>query len=341
MGFTNWKVWLGIAISAIFLYFSMRDIDYSRLWQAIRAANAWYFPPAVLLIVLAFIARAWRWGHLLSPITTARFRNLFHCTTIAFMVNNIFPLRVGELVRAYLIGEREKISKISSFGTVIWERIFDGFSLVPFLAMLWFLPFSMPVWLKTGITMIYWLYALIFGTILSLILFRKPTQRLAEWVVRRLPAKLAQPAQNLLDILIKGIDVLRDPKRLIWLIWHTAVIASTVFFSIALLILAFFGTSLHWTVVPFLIVMLYLAVSIPSSPGAIGTFHGACVLGLNQFGIEQNAAFGFAVVAHFINYMTITGLGFGSLLAQNETLTTIREDAAREKEILSQEQAKA
>jgi hypothetical protein len=50
------------------------------------------------------------------------------------MANNIAPARIGELVRAYLVGERESMSKSTALGTIAVDRAFDGLTLVAILA---------------------------------------------------------------------------------------------------------------------------------------------------------------------------------------------------------------
>ena len=52
---------------------------------------------------------------------------------IGLMANNVAPARVGELVRAYLLGERESMSKSTALGTIAVDRAFDGLTLVAIL----------------------------------------------------------------------------------------------------------------------------------------------------------------------------------------------------------------
>ena len=49
------------------------------------------------------------------------------------MANNLIPARAGEFVRAYVVGEREKVSKMAALGTIAVDRVFDGITLLPFL----------------------------------------------------------------------------------------------------------------------------------------------------------------------------------------------------------------
>ena len=48
---------------------------------------------------------------------------------------NILPVRLGEVVRAYYVGEREKLSKVAALATIAVERVFDGLTLLFFAAV--------------------------------------------------------------------------------------------------------------------------------------------------------------------------------------------------------------
>ena len=62
---------------------------------------------------------------------------------IGYLANNMLPVRLGELVRAHFLGEREGISKASSLASIGVERVFDGLTLLLFIAVIWpFLPWT-------------------------------------------------------------------------------------------------------------------------------------------------------------------------------------------------------
>ena len=58
---------------------------------------------------------------------------LYPVVVVGYMANNLLPVRLGEVVRAYYLGERENVSKVSSLATIAVERVFDGLTLL-FLA---------------------------------------------------------------------------------------------------------------------------------------------------------------------------------------------------------------
>ncbi|MCL5961132.1 MAG: flippase-like domain-containing protein, partial [Chloroflexi bacterium] len=122
----RWKFWLGLAVSCVFLYLAFRGQDFGQIGRAIRKANYVYVLPALAAYFAGIWIRAMRWRYLLSPVADRPARRLFPVVVIGYMANDILPVRMGELVRAYVLGEREQISKSATLATILVERIFDG-----------------------------------------------------------------------------------------------------------------------------------------------------------------------------------------------------------------------
>ena len=78
-------------------------------------------------------ARTWRWHYLLRPLKSVPLGRLFPIVVIGYMGNNIYPARIGELVRAYVLKRKEEVSVSASLATVIVERIFDGVVMLIFV----------------------------------------------------------------------------------------------------------------------------------------------------------------------------------------------------------------
>jgi len=126
----NWKLWTGLLISALFIYLALRNVDMTRLWQVITSAKLFFLFLIIVLTFLQFIVRAWRWRILLEPIKTTGFMNRLCTIFIGFGANCVFPARLGEFIRANYLGHSEGISGSSAFGTLVVERLFDGFTLL-------------------------------------------------------------------------------------------------------------------------------------------------------------------------------------------------------------------
>ena len=82
---------------------------------------------------LAVLVRTWRWDYLLRPLKRIPVRRLFPVVVIGYMGNNIFPFRIGELLRAYVLKRNEEVSISSSLATIVVERIFDGLTMLLFV----------------------------------------------------------------------------------------------------------------------------------------------------------------------------------------------------------------
>ena len=62
----------------------------------------------VLMTVVTYTLRAWRWGHLLRPLAPVPFRHLISATYVGFMSGLLIP-RAGEVVRPYLVARRHRV----------------------------------------------------------------------------------------------------------------------------------------------------------------------------------------------------------------------------------------
>jgi len=97
-------------------------VNFEELILALESANYPLIIAAAFLNGFTFIPRAYRWRLLLKPLKNTRFGNAFGSLSIGFMANSVLPARGGEFVRAFAIGQTEKMSKSASFATIIVER---------------------------------------------------------------------------------------------------------------------------------------------------------------------------------------------------------------------------
>src|SRR4030065_1766572 len=129
----RWQFWVGVAISAFFLYWVLRKVDFSLLWETLRTANYWWLLPGVAVYFVALWARAWRWHYLLRPLKSISTRAMFPIVTIGYAGNNIFPARAGEVVRAVVLKQKEGVPVSASLATIIVERVFDDIVMLAFV----------------------------------------------------------------------------------------------------------------------------------------------------------------------------------------------------------------
>ena len=213
------RLWIGVIISIAFLALFFYRVDFMAMGRALAEANYIYLLPALAVYFTGVYFRAIRWQYLLRPLGSFSSLYLFRLIVIGFTLNNIVPGRLGILLRAYILGEKKKISKVAVGATVGVERIFDGLALVLFLVVISFFV-SLPEgaeltvwvevirWVSMGI-FLFCLLGLVFIT------FRpEATRKMGIVLIRRLPSKSNLKWDEWLDAAIIGLKVPRQPGRL-------------------------------------------------------------------------------------------------------------------------------
>ena len=64
----NWRLWIGILISVIFIYFSLRGLELSQVWGAMQNARYGWLLPGIAVYFVGVWVRTWRWHYLLRPL---------------------------------------------------------------------------------------------------------------------------------------------------------------------------------------------------------------------------------------------------------------------------------
>jgi hypothetical protein len=129
----RWQFWLGVLISLFFMYLALRGLHLQALAQAMGNANYLWLIPGVGVYLIAVWARAWRWHYLLRPVKSIPTRSMFPIVAIGYMGNNIYPARIGEVLRAVILKEKEDVPVSASLATIIVERVFDGVVMLAFV----------------------------------------------------------------------------------------------------------------------------------------------------------------------------------------------------------------
>jgi glycosyltransferase 2 family protein len=318
----NWRFWIGILISGIFLYFSLHGLKLAEFWQALKSANYWWLIPGVAVYFLAVWVRAWRWHYMLRPLKKIPTATMFPIVTIGYMGNNIFPARAGELLRAAVLKDREGVAISASLATVVVERIFDG------VVMLGFVFVNLPELAKltansgviAGINIPIPQLA-IAGTLIfvgALVVFMMAamfphiTEKFIDLVVMRLvPQRFKTQTRDVSMRFLSGLESLRSPFEALMILFTTIIIW-------------LLETGKYWFVmhafpfpvpVTFFTLMLMngivnLATTIPSAPGYVGTFDAPGIAVLGAYGVPQAIAASYTLVLHAALWFPITLLGW-------------------------------
>jgi len=111
----------------LFWYFfsSMTAESKTLFYKAIREANYFWIFLSLLLGVVAYFSRAYRWKYVLEPLGyETKFWHRYHAVMIGYLINLTIP-RAGEASRSAMLYRSDGVPFTTSFGTIIAERAVD------------------------------------------------------------------------------------------------------------------------------------------------------------------------------------------------------------------------
>jgi glycosyltransferase 2 family protein len=307
----NWKLWIGVLISAGLLWLAARDVDFASAWRYIQTINPYYLVPYLGLVAIEVILRAWKWQVLLAPIKRASFRNLISATLIGLMANNVLPARAGEFVRAYVGARKERIAFTASFATVAVDRLLDGLTVSAiFVLAVVVQPLRDEV--KLGGYTAAALYAGALAFFVILVTKEDLAFRIVGSVLRFFPERAAQFITRLLRSFVTGLGALKDGRLLATAIFISVLIWLGYALTVFVMALAM---DIQLTLLQAFVVLLIVTIllTLPSTPGFLGAMELGITWGLVLFGVDTSQAFAFALVYHVTQYVPVTVAGFVAL----------------------------
>ena len=325
------RVWLGLVVALIAAWFALRGVDVHAVAREFRRAN-WglLLGVSVPCYVAGVWLRALRWRHLTDAIQPMPRAALFRATAVGFMANNLFPLRIGELVRVGYLARETRAPAAAVLATVVLERVIDGLSVLAMAigavafagtearalrhGIVWLAPVAL-----VPLVMMGWLRAAPDSALAFAGLFLRPVPaRTSEWVMRQLRGFAA------------GLGALRGGAHLAWIAIHSVgiwLVLSTLPILAAVWAVGSIdlGGPLHQMAAGWMTVAaLGAAVALPSAPGFFGLYHSACRFALEQFGASPESALAVGTLAHAVFWLTLTGLGALVLRARHTHLSDLQ-----------------
>ncbi len=304
----RWQLWLGIIVSALFLYPALKALHLKEVWYYLQHAHYAWIIPGVLVYFVGVAARTWRWHYMLRPLKRIPLRALFPIVCIGYFGNNVYPARAGEVLRAYVLKRKENVPISASLATILVERVFDGLVMLLFVFIA--LPFAPSLAdYRRFVTMI----SVAFFAALAIFFWAAiQPERVRGLYVRLfhplLPQGVREKTDGIVDRFLEGIHFLRRPGDVLMTFTTSVLIwlAETVKYWFVMHAFSF--------TVPFIVLMLMngivnLATTLPAAPGYVGTFDTPGIAVLVAFGVDVNLATGYTFVLHAALWFPITLLG--------------------------------
>ncbi len=314
---------LGLGGSSAFLVLFLRNADFQQVGRAFTEVSAWWIGPALVVYFAGIAARAWRWHWLLLHIQSIPWWRLFPIVAIGFGVNNVLPLRAGELVRAHVLYQRHDISRLSGLSSIFMTRVYDGLMLTFFLvigviaSLVGFEGMN-----DAGDELTAAMAFLVFGITGAFLVFgaiaRRPeeAQRIIGRLLSRLPGQ-AEREWTWLPPLITGMSAQGNRRQVIG-----ALVASLIAWALEALMYWMVGQAFNLGL-PFPVYLLVAAaanllITAPSTAGGVGPFEWATkatlliwlpTLGMLGAQDAESTAVAFAAILHGLVIIPISLVG--------------------------------
>ena len=290
---------------------------------ALSHANWLGFAVVCVLTIFGFWVRAIRWRFFIQEPRRIGTDSLFSATMIGFMANNILPFRLGEFVRPWALSRSEKLSSSMLLATIVVERAIDMLTLLAIFGVALILhpiaentPAGRMV--QEGARL---LIALSVGLTVFVVVAER-NRRLAQGLLRFLPAALRGRGGRLLDRFLDGFALFRDPLKLV-----QVMVLSFAMFMCYAVALGITGWSMHiplpWYSGLVMLVVTAIGIMVPAAPGYVGTLNIACVVGLELFHVGKASASAYSWFYFISQWLPITAVGLYYLNREGLSLRSL------------------
>jgi len=311
------KFTLGLILAIGTFYYTIHNLSLNELSNSILKVGNIYLILTFTIMAICYIPRAFRWQLLLTPIKPVKISGLFSPMMIGFM-GNFLPGRAGEFLRAYLFGKKFNVSIMSSFATIVVERLCDLIIVIMLFA--WILVFhedvlnpEIFVWgislQQIAIKFGQFAFLIILGLIsfiYLLIFHNEKILNITSWAVQILPKKWQKFTVDTVKRFSLGLEALKDATSLSKMIIYTIftwIFTISAFYPLAL---AFNIQEKSITTLVLLRAMVSILIVILPTPAYLGSFNAGIFIVLHEIlGESEIIAASFGLVAWSLNTFVV------------------------------------
>lgn len=310
---------LGYTLAAVCLYWVLRDLDLRELLHRVAEMDLFWVAAAIFFDVLSYICQGLRWKLLLRPVGKITVLRTTQAIYAGLFVNEMLPMKLGEIVRAYLISRWTSAKLSSVVPSILLERLFDG------------------VWLAVGIVITILFVPLprrlveagdVFGVAILVALV---TVTLLVLGGRRPSANNSTPKKGFLTLIQSISCELRIASQT-----RGALLAFVLSLVLLLLqgfsfwfVMRAYGLHLSFLMGLAVFIIVHLGTLVPTAPANVGSYQFFTVLGLTLFGVEKATAAGFSLVVFAVLTAPLWAIGLWALGSSGLTFFQIRSELAR------------
>ena len=334
---------LSLAMSAVFVWLSLRHTDIRAVGRAMASADPTRLAAYVGMLLVIHLVRTVRWGLLLKPLGEVSFKRLNSASAVGWMLLMLLPLRLGEFARPLLIarppaGGGQQLRRSGALASIVVERIVDGIAIgllgILCLRMLGqsasgrYVEFA-----KSASVLVALGFLTLCAALVLAVFFHDRAVALAERLLRPFSPRLAARATGMLDAFISAVH-LGSGWRLVLFFALTALYWTLTAAGLGILAPGFGFNSLTPLMLAVMLTIQVVGVMVPAGPGMVGTMQFFTQAGLSLFDAGGFSARGaaFANTVWLLQFVVQVGLGVIFLVAGHVSLKGLFGAAAAEGE---------
>jgi hypothetical protein len=273
------------------IWFLGKEFNLDNFKNLLFEINLTYIFSALLILLISVYFRAVRWKILFNPQYNIDTKSLFDIQLIGYFGNNIFPLRFGEIMKSFILGNKFSISKSKVFGTIILERFLDAAGVL----IIFFFSF---IFSSYNYNFIYLYIISIFVLVIIFLSYFLKNIRFSNLKNNFII--------NAINDLISGFASLNN-KNSILALFYTVLIWLCYILIVYLAQLSI-NFQLSFLDSMFILIVSTLWLAIPSAPAGIGTFEMGVKIALEVLGVT-NSLIEFSIILHALTFFPYTLIG--------------------------------
>lgn len=312
----------GWLLAAVGLLWVLHDLELGQLTQQVTHIQWRWMLLAIAFDVLSYVSQGIRWRLLLKPVGNVSTLRATQAIYAGLFTNELLPMRMGELVRAYLVSRWTAAKFIAVLPSIVVERCFDSLWVVVAIGLA-----ALIVPLPQDLLRAADVLGGIVVIAAALLFFFAVRQRNSSWLEQgqHSSRRLVRVVATLLARLSDGVrGIGRTRAFYLAFAWSLALLVCQALAFWFVMLACDLPVSFPIGIAVFLIV--HLGTAIPNAPANVGAFQFFTVLGLTLFGIDKATAAGFSIVVFLILTLPLLLLGFVAISASGTSLLRIRRE---------------
>lgn len=324
---SRWTAVAGYVVAACALAWVFHGIKLDVLRRDFASINWGLAVFGMFVDVGRYAMQSVRWKLLLIPVCRVTVFSAFRALYAGVFLNMLFPFRIGEFTRAFIVSRQASVRFSSVFSSLIVEYLFDGVWLALGIGLVAvFTPLPKEI---LGAARILGIVILLASMSFVVVIFHK--EHAADTQPAAKEGLLWKTLRQGISFLLKIRKSLKIISRSRWFFTSFCLSAADTLFHITAfwIILHAYGLPLSYIVSAAVLLFIFVGVIIPNAPSNVGAFQFLCVLALMGFGVDKTEATGFSILVFVLISLPQLVIGAIAFTSSGQTFGTIRDEVRR------------